>query len=226
MKRITIAIDGPSGAGKSSMSNRLAELLGIMHLDTGAMYRALAVECMNRKLDAEDEKAITDLLPQLEMEVRFHEGKQQTYINGQDLTPFLYRHDVSMAASTISKISAVRRWLVARQQKLAVKESFILDGRDIGTVVLPHADIKFFLTADAETRAQRRLLDLQGDGQPISFAEVLADIIRRDEQDQNRANSPLRMADDAILIDSAQMSREEVVEQMLMKLRERGLIGE
>lgn len=224
MRKITIAIDGPSGAGKSSMAAALANQLGIMHLNTGAMYRALAVECCRRGVDVDNEELVSQILQGLTMDVRFEDGRQRTLVNGNDLSDDLYRNEISMAASTISKYEAVRKWLVERQQKLAESESFILDGRDIGTVVLPNADIKFFLTADAETRAGRRLLDLQNQGETISYEDVLADIVRRDEQDINRDISPLRQAEDAIFIDSGPLNREEVVHLMLQKLKDEKLI--
>lgn len=223
MTYFCIAIDGPSGAGKSTMAKKLAAHYGIMHLDTGAMYRALAVACFNMGVDPNDKEAVTALLPKINMKVTFGEDGQRCIVNGEDLTPFIRTPKASMGASDVSKISEVRRWLVALQREMAHSQSFVLDGRDIGTVVLPQADAKFFLTACPEIRARRRLADLQASGASDTFEEVLADVKRRDAQDSGRADSPLRQAEDALLIDSGHMTMNEVLERMIAHLEEKGI---
>lgn len=225
MSFFTIAIDGPSGAGKSSMAEALAERLGIYHLDTGAMYRAMACACLQRGCSPEDREAVEKLLPSLKMDVRFEKGGQRTFVNEEDLSDRLHTPLISMGASNISRHSAVRRKLVSLQRALAERSSFILDGRDIGTVVLPDAEAKFYLTASPEVRAQRRYDELHAVGDPSSCEEVLDDIRKRDQQDSNREDSPLRAADDAIVIESDHLSREEVLELMLKYLREKGIAG-
>ena len=226
MKNIRIAIDGPSGAGKSSMARKLAKKLGIAHLDTGAMYRAVACVCREQEITPDEEERIISILPSLNMEILFKDEGQETWVNGKNLTPYLADHDISMLASSISKIAEVRKWLVKQQQEIARENSIILDGRDIGTVVLKDAEIKFFLTASPEVRAKRRHKELEAKGQTISYAEVLEDIKARDHQDSTRKESPLKQAEDASLIDSSDLGPEEVIEKMLHELQRKGLVEE
>ena len=225
-KNLTIAIDGPSGAGKSSVAKALAKRLNIMHLDTGAMYRTVAVALAGKGIDPADEEAVLKALPELRLELRFSEGEQQNYADGVNLNSGLRTPEASMGASDVSRYPAVRRRLVALQQDCAKSRSFVLDGRDIGTVVLPGASAKFYLDARAEVRAQRRFLDLQKMQSPQTYAEVLADVQRRDAQDMNREDSPLRQAEDAVYIDSSELSEEEVLDLIVEKLNERRLVGE
>ena len=225
-KNLTIAIDGPSGAGKSSVAKALAKRLNIMHLDTGAMYRTVAVALAGKGIDPADEEAVLQALPELRLELRFSEGEQQNYADGVNLNSRLRTPEASMGASDVSRYPAVRRRLVALQQDCAKSRSFVLDGRDIGTVVLPGASAKFYLDARAEVRAQRRFLDLQKMQSPQTYAEVLADVQRRDAQDMNREDSPLRQAEDAVYIDSSELTEEEVLDLIVEKLNERRLVGE
>lgn len=223
MKNITIAIDGPSGAGKSTSASALAERLQLAHLDTGAMYRALAAALLQDGLDPSDPDQVLAHLNHYDLSVDFEGAIQHTLVNGIDRSADLYTSQVSRAASDVSRYSQVRAYLVAIQRKLAESQSFILDGRDIGTVVLPDADIKFFLTASPETRARRRWSELQARGERLSLEEVLADIEARDYQDSHRADSPLKCADDAHVIDSSELSFDQVLDQMLTLIQAAGL---
>lgn len=220
----SIAIDGPSGSGKSTTAQVLAKRLNLLHLNTGAMYRAMAVAMSKAGVDLSDARAIEENLASFQLEVKLEDGKQINLVNSQDMDPWLYSSEASLAASALSKNSALRAYLVEIQRELAAKEGIILDGRDIGTVVLPDADIKFFLTADPEERARRRFKDLEQAGEDIEFAEVLEDILARDKQDSTRADSPLRKAEDAIEINSTTLSFEQVISLMIEHLQERDLI--
>lgn len=225
MRYFTVAIDGPSGSGKSTVAEALKKKLGIAHLDTGAMYRALALALLRSGIDIHDEAAVSEALDHYKIDVDFSQDQQRTLVNGQDLTPHLYSSEVSMAASDISRYPFVREYLVSEQQDLAESRSFILDGRDIGTVVLPGADIKFFLTASPRVRAERRWKDLQAAGEKITLEEVLADIRSRDQQDSSRPISPLRQAGDAFYLDSSELNLEQVVETMLELIESKGLLS-
>lgn len=225
-KKWTIAIDGPSGAGKSTIANALAERLGVLHLDTGAMYRALACACLQNQIDPNDEQAVLAYLPQLEMTVSFENGQQLTAVNGTIMNQFLYTPEASKAASDISRQSPVRRWLVSLQQKLAETQNFILDGRDIGTCVLPRATAKFFLTASPEIRAERRWKELQAKGCPDSYQQVLSDLMARDAQDSSRADSPLKQASDAVLVDSSEMDFQSVLQAIWEELIRKDIVSE
>ena len=218
MKIYTIAMDGPVGAGKSSVADGVAQKLGILHLDTGAMYRAFAWYAIQQGVRLEDEQALTDLTEKMMPEVRYENGAQHTYISGQDVTGLIRTPEISMAASAVSKFAGVRKAMVAAQQQLAKKQSVLMDGRDIGTVVLKDATIKIYLTASAEVRAQRRFAELQQKGDPSTYEEVLADVIRRDEQDSTREVDPLRPAEDAQILDSSEMTQEQVVEDIIRRV--------
>ncbi|MBR3873066.1 MAG: (d)CMP kinase [Clostridia bacterium] len=214
----TIAVDGPVGAGKSSVADEVARRLGILHLDTGAMYRAFAWYALKQGISMEDEQALTALTEKMMPEVRYENGSQRTIIDGQDVTDLIRTPEISMATSTSSKFAGVRKAMVRQQQALAKKQSMLLDGRDIGTVVLPDATIKIYLTASAEVRAKRRFDELQKKGDPSTYEEVLADVIRRDEQDTTRKVDPLRPAEDAQILDSSDMTQEQVVQDMLRRI--------
>ncbi len=219
---LNIAIDGPVGAGKSTIAHAVAERLGILHLDTGAMYRAIGWAAIHAGLDLQDEAGVTDLCRQVRLSVRYDEREgQHTLVDGQDVTSFIRTPEVSMAASTVSRYVGVRQEMVAIQRRLAAQTSMLLDGRDIGTRVLPEATVKVFLTASAEARAQRRYLEMLGRGEKADFATVLADLCRRDEQDTHRAVDPLRAAEDAIVLDTTAMTFEQVVERILSIVEEK-----
>ena len=216
---LTIALDGPVGAGKSSVADGVAQKLGILHLDTGAMYRAFAWKALQKGVALEDEAALEALTATDLPEVRYENGEQHTYMDGQDVTGLIRTPEVSMAASTVSKAAVVRRAMVKRQQELASRQSMLLDGRDIGTRVLPDATVKFYLTASPEIRARRRFDEMQQKGQEGSYEEVLADVIKRDDQDMHREVDPLRPAEDAQIIDSSYLTQEQVVENMVRRIQ-------
>ena len=212
---LTIALDGPVGAGKSSVADGVAQKLGILHLDTGAMYRAFAWKALQKGVALEDEAALEALTATDLPEVRYENGEQHTYMDGQDVTGLIRTPEVSMAASTVSKAAVVRRAMVKRQQELASRQSMLLDGRDIGTVVLPHASVKIFLSADDRKRAERRYKELVAKGQSVTLDEVLCDMRKRDKNDSTRAAAPCVPAKDAVLFDNSDLDAEQTVEKAL-----------
>ena len=206
---ISIAIDGPSGAGKSSLAKRLAAELGYVYVDTGAMYRAIGLYTLRAGQNTKDAAAVAALLPDIHLDIRPGQGAQQILLNGEDVTETVRQEQVGMAASDVSAHPAVRAFLLETQRALAARSNVLMDGRDIGTVVLPDATVKIFLTATPEARAQRRLAELQAKGQAADYATVLADIRLRDDQDTHRAVAPLRQAADAVLLDTSAIDLEE-----------------
>lgn len=214
----TIAIDGPVGAGKSSVADEVARRLKILHLDTGAMYRAFAWYALNQGVNAENETALCALAGRALPEVRYENGAQRTFIDGKDVTELIRTPEISMAASNVSKVAGVRQAMVKRQQELAGRQSMLLDGRDIGTKVLPEATLKIYLTASVEARARRRFDELQKKGDSSAYEEVLRDVLRRDEQDSTRAVDPLRPAQDAQIVDTSYLTQEQVVEDVLRRV--------
>ena len=206
----TIAIDGPSGSGKSSVADRLADALHMAHLDTGSMYRAITLDLLEQGIDVNDEQAVDDRLNQLNLKLE----DDRVFLDNRDVTARVRADDVTRNVSVVSGYRAVREKMVAMQQAIAASADVILDGRDIGTVVLPNADLKIFLTATPEERARRRLQDKKSTSS-MAYEEVLADIRRRDQYDSTRAISPLRQAEDAVRIDSSDMAIEEVVERII-----------
>ena len=213
--RLNIAIDGPVGAGKSSVADAVARRLGILHLDTGAMYRALGLAALERGMNLQDEKAMMELCGSLPVSVTYGEDGQHTFVEGKDVTGLIRTNEVSMAASTVSRYADVRRAMVALQQKLAAETDMLVDGRDICTTVLPDATAKIYLTASAEERAKRRWKEMNEKGMPDTYEKVLEDVRRRDEQDMNREVEPLRQAEDAVLVDSTNLTFDETVEAIL-----------
>lgn len=206
---ISIAIDGPSGAGKSSLAKRLAAELGYVYVDTGAMYRAIGLYTLRAGQNTKDAAAVAALLPDIHLDIRPGQGAQQILLNGEDVTETVRQEQVGMAASDVSAHPAVRAFLLETQRALAARSNVLMDGRDIGTVVLPDATVKIFLTATPEARAQRRLAELQAKGQAADYATVLADIRLRDDQDTHRAVAPLCQAADAVLLDTSAIGLEE-----------------
>ena len=206
---ISIAIDGPSGARKSSLAKRLAAELGYVYVDTGAMYRAIGLYTLRAGQNTKDAAAVAALLPDIHLDIRPGQGAQQILLNGEDVTETVRQEQVGMAASDVSAHPAVRAFLLETQRALAARSNVLMDGRDIGTVVLPDATVKIFLTATPEARAQRRLAELQAKGQAADYATVLADIRLRDDQDTHRAVAPLRQAADAVLLDTSAIGLEE-----------------
>ena len=204
-----IAIDGPSGAGKSSLARRCAEAFGFVYVDTGAIYRTVGLAALRRGVDRRDEEAVKSILPELAIEMRYNDaGEQRMYLNGEDVSAEIRLPEVSLCASDVSALPAVRAFLLEMQRKMAREHDVIMDGRDIGTVVLPDAELKIYLTASAEARAERRLKELVNKGVETSFEEVLRDIRYRDEQDSGRAAAPLKAADDAVTVDTTEIDFE------------------
>ena len=219
--RLNVAIDGPVGAGKSTVADAVAARLGILHLDTGAMYRALGLTALRRGIDTQDEQAIVDLCLGLNVSVSHEKDGQHTFVEGEDVTGLIRTSEVSMAASTVSRYAEVRRAMVKLQQKLAAETDMLLDGRDICTTVLPNATAKIYLMASAEERARRRFLELEKKGSPETFEQVLEEVKKRDDQDMNRPVEPLRQAEDAVLVDSTNLNFDEVVEAILAIVEEK-----
>lgn len=216
-----IAIDGPAGAGKTTIAKRLADELGYLYVDTGALYRAIGYFALTRGLDVRDESAIAGLLVSTRVDLRFVDMTQRVYINDTDVTDRIRTEAVSMAASAVSALPVVRAFLLDSQRRLAEVGNVILNGRDIGTVVCPDAECKLFLTASAEDRARRRFKQLTERGIAANYDDVLADIIRRDEDDSSRSIAPLRPAEDAILIDTTGNTLEQSVAIVIRKVREK-----
>ena len=216
-----IAIDGPAGAGKSTIAKKLAADLGYVYVDTGAMYRAMAYYFLQNHIDASDEQAIAAACPKVDVTIQYTGGEQQVILNKENVNGVIRKEEVGNMASATSVYPVVRTKLVELQRQLAAKENVIMDGRDIGTTILPNAEVKIFLTASAKTRASRRYLELTEKGEACDMDEILKDIVDRDERDMNRAVSPLKKAEDAVLVDSSEMGIDEVVESILSVYRKR-----
>lgn len=222
MNYISIAIDGPSGAGKSTLARKAAAALGYLYVDTGAIYRTVALSAVRRGIDPSDAARLIPILPELDIRLEYAEdGLQHMYLNGEDVSEAIRMHEISQHASTVSAIPEVRAFLLDLQRDLARKHNVIMDGRDIGTVVLPDAQVKIFLTASPESRARRRHLELQQRGQNTEFDTVLRDIIKRDEQDTNRPIAPLRQAEDAVLVDTTYLNLEQSFQAILDAIKEK-----
>lgn len=222
MKFHSIAIDGPSGAGKSTLARRLASELGFLYVDTGAIYRTVALNAQRQGVDPASREAVIPLLENLDIQMAYGEdGLQHMYLGEEDVSDAIRVHAVSQCASLVAAIPEVRSFLLDYQRKLAQQQHVVMDGRDIGTVVLPDADVKIFLTASAQIRAKRRLLELEQRGQQADFATILHDIEQRDEQDRTREIAPLRQAEDAVLLDTSELDLEESLQAMLNITRER-----
>ena len=215
---LNIAIDGPAGAGKSTAAKTIAEKLGILYLDTGAMYRAIGLKALRLGIDTRDAERIAAMLPDTAVTIKYIDGSQNIFLDGENVTPYIRENKVSMAASDVSAIPAVRVKLVELQRDIARNNDCILDGRDIGTYVLPSAEYKFYITATAEERAKRRHKELTDKGVDISYESVLKDIAERDKNDSTRAFAPLKKADDAFEFDTTTMSIDEVVKRLLARI--------
>ncbi len=212
MEPVNIAIDGPSGVGKSTIAKRLAKRLGYTYIDTGAMFRTLAVYFMQEGIDAEDEEAVLAALPKCSVSFGYVDGEQHCYLNGKDVTEVIRTEEISRIASVTSQYDGVRKKLLDMQRDMAKADDSVMDGRDIGTVVLPDAQLKVFLTAEDSIRAERRYRQLEASGKlnGMSLKEVEADMKERDHRDSHRENAPLIKADDAVLIDNSRMTEEEL----------------
>ena len=209
-----IAIDGPAGAGKSTIAKVLAKELGLIYVDTGALYRTVGYFTTGRGIALDDVAGITAALSDLTVELKYVEGVQRVFANGEDVSDLIRTPAISMAASAVSAIPAVRDYLLATQRDIAAKNSVVMDGRDIGTVILPDAKVKIFLTASPESRARRRYDELQAKGDPATYEEVLADMVKRDYDDSHRATAPLQQAEDAVLVDTSGDTLEQSVARM------------
>ena len=221
-QHISIAMDGPSGAGKSTLAKRLAAALDFVYVDTGAIYRTIGYFAFAHGMDPRDEAAVTAALPEIKIELCYgDDGLQHMLLNGTDVTAEIRLPQISLCASGVSAHPAVRAFLLEMQRDFARKASVIMDGRDIGTVVLPDADVKIFLTASAEARARRRCLELEQRGTPEPFERVLAEIRQRDWEDSHRATAPLRQAEDAVLVDTTELDFDQSLQVLLRLVRER-----
>ena len=218
---ITIAIDGPVGAGKSCIAALVAKRLGILYLDTGAMYRAVGLYMLRNGVDPHDAINVAKRAPLVHVDVRYEDGEQRVLLGGEDVSEAIRNNEVSMAASAVSAVAVVRHLMVSRQQEIARARSLVMDGRDIGTCVLPEATLKVYLTADAEERARRRCQQLAQKGVDVPLEQVLSELKARDHADMTRIVSPLRQADDAVLIDSTSLTVEQVVDRILALLDEK-----
>jgi len=218
----SVAIDGPAGAGKSTLARKLAERLGYLYVDTGAIYRTVALAVLRAGVDPADEAGVGGLLEGLDVKMAYGEdGVQRMYLAGEDVSAAIREHRVSGAASKVSAIPAVRAFLLDFQRRQAREGSVVMDGRDIGTVVLPGADVKIFLTAAPEARARRRLLELEQRGQKADFETVLRDIKDRDYSDEHRPIAPLKQAEDAALLDTTRLNLEQSLEALLSLVKEK-----
>lgn len=215
-----IAIDGPAGAGKSTIAKRLAKELGYVYVDTGAMYRAMAYYFLKNQVDTNNEEAIAKACPNVNVTIAYQDGEQQVLLNGENVNGVIRKEEVGKTASTTSVYPVVRTKLMDLQRELAMKENVIMDGRDIGTVVLPNADVKIFLTASSKVRAKRRYDELTEKGVECDFDEIEKDIIDRDYRDMHRETAPLKQAEDAILLDSSELDIDGVVNRMKEIIKE------
>lgn len=220
-----IAIDGPAGAGKSTIAKEAAKRLGFIYVDTGAMYRAMALFFIREGIDLDDEASVCRAAASIEVTISYENGIQQVLLNGENVSGLIRTEEVSQAASKTSAYLPVREKLVELQRKLAQRESVLMDGRDIGTCVLPNADLKIYLTASSAVRAARRHKEFAAKGVMMSLKELEEDIIKRDEQDMHRKNSPLKQAEDAVLVDTSDMTADQVIEEVLFLAAQKGIKG-
>ena len=220
---VNIAIDGPAGAGKSTIAKRLAVYLGFVYVDTGAMYRAMALYFLRKGIDAKDESAIEKAVGEVLVEIAYEDGVQQVYLNHENVSSLIRTEEVSQMTSKTSVYLSVRKKLVELQKQLADSQNVIMDGRDIGTCVLPNADVKIYMTASVKLRAERRYKELVEKGVSCTLEEIEKEIEERDYRDTHREHSPLRQAEDAIRLDTSEMTIDEVVEAMAKIAQEKGV---
>lgn len=218
---VSVAIDGPAGAGKSTLARRLAADFGYIYVDTGAMFRTIGLYALRAGKDPKDIEAVNALLPNITLEFAFIEGEQHIYLNGEDVSTAIRTEEVGMAASAVGANPAVRAFLLEMQRDMARTQNILMDGRDIGTVVLPNATVKIFLTASPEARATRRWKEYQQKGIDTPYEDVLADVKQRDYQDTHRAAAPLKQADDAVLLDTSELNFEQSFEAMKKMITEK-----
>ncbi len=221
MEYISVAIDGPSGAGKSTVARAVAARMGYVYVDTGAMYRAIGLAVYRRGIAGEDTAGIIASLPTVDISLAYQDGMQHVLLNGEDVSEAIRTPEIAQYASKVSAVPEVRRFLLDVQRDMAKNSNILMDGRDIGTVILPDAPVKIFLTASAKTRAERRYRELKEKGQQVTLEGVLADIQARDRQDTTRAVAPLRQADDAVLLDTSALDLEQSIAAVLRIIREK-----
>ena len=218
---INVAIDGPSGAGKSTVARLAAKELGFVYIDTGALYRSVGVAALKRGIETSDSAGVIAMLPEIKIGLGFIDGVQHVYLNGEDVSEQIRRPEASMAASNVSAVPEVRAFLLDLQKDMAKSNDCILDGRDIGTVVLPDAQVKIFLTASAQKRAERRYKELKEKGHDVDFSALLEEIIQRDYNDSHRAAAPLKQAEDAVLLDTSELDLEGSVSAAISIIKEK-----
>ena len=218
---INVAIDGPSGAGKSTMARLLAQQLGFVYVDTGAMYRSIGLYAKRAGIGLEEIEAIVPRLPEITIQLTYQDGAQHVLLNGEDVSEAIRTPEISYYASKVSAVPEVRRFLLETQRNMAKNGNILMDGRDIGTVILPDAPVKIFLTASAQSRAERRYKELIEKGQQVTMDGILHDINERDRQDMTRAVAPLKQADDAVLLDTSSLTLEESIAAVLCIIREK-----
>lgn len=217
---INIAIDGPGGAGKSTIARAVAAELGFIYVDTGALYRAVGLNALRHGIDTRNIDGIVKMLDETDVSLSFIDGEQRVMLNGEDVSTAIRLPEASMAASNVSAIPAVRQFLFDLQRKIAEENNCLMDGRDIGSVVLPNADLKLFMTASPETRAQRRFDELKAKGEDVKYSEILDELNKRDYQDSHREIAPLKQAEDAILFDTSDLSFDEVKNKLIEMIKE------
>ncbi|MDU1340782.1 MAG: (d)CMP kinase [Veillonella sp.] len=219
--KIAVAVDGPAGAGKSSISKIVAKKLGYLYIDTGAMYRSVTWAVLHNHIDVNNQKAVEALLPELDLTMEASDDSCKVFIAGQDVTDFIRTPQVNNAVSIVASYKGVRQYLVERQRLIAEAGGVILDGRDIGSVVLPNAELKIYLTASVEARAMRRYLEVKGTVNEQTLEDIKDSVMQRDDMDKNRKESPLIQVEDAVLVDSSEMTFDETVEYILHLVQER-----
>lgn len=219
--KIAVAVDGPAGAGKSSISKIVAKKLGYLYIDTGAMYRSVTWAVLHNHIDVNNQKAVEALLPELDLTMEASDDSCKVFIAGQDVTDFIRTPQVNNAVSIVASYKSVRQYLVERQRLMAEAGGVILDGRDIGSVVLPNAELKIYLTASVEARAMRRYLEVKGTVNEQTLEDIKDSVMQRDDMDKNRKESPLIQVEDAVLVDSSEMTFDETVEHILHLVQER-----
>ena len=219
--KIAVAVDGPAGAGKSSISKIVAKKLGYLYIDTGAMYRSVTCAVLHNHIDVNNQKAVEALLPELDLTMEASDDSCKVFIAGQDVTDFIRTPQVNNAVSIVASYKGVRQYLVERQRLMAEAGGVILDGRDIGSVVLPNAELKIYLTASVEARAMRRYLEVKGTVNEQTLEDIKDSVMQRDDMDKNRKESPLIQVEDAVLVDSSEMTFDETVEHILHLVQER-----
>ncbi len=221
-RKLMIAIDGPAGSGKSTAAKRVAELLGYDYIDTGAMYRAVGLAALEARARLDDAERVEEIAHEARIELHWSDGRTRVWLDGREVTDPIRRPEAAQAASVVSTIAGVRAILVRRQKEFAAAGGVVMEGRDIGTVVLPQADLKIFLTASAEIRARRRADEMAGRGEPVDFEQMKEEVIERDRRDTERAASPLAAASDAVIVDSTAMEVEEVARLIVLLATEKG----